>query len=290
MANWLVREDSEAIDISQNQTTFRIRGRRRPRLMQGDVIVVYSRVRIPSFSMEGVVSHIETKAVGGDPPLFDTKVTVEQWNKLRHETTVEDLAYSLQIVRKPKTPYLYFRLPYRGVADEDLETIRNGELYVARHAYNLLIDALPPLTRARFNAEQLVLEADGLLKVSRLDFQSRLQTLCAFLDSSLMPIGNLLSALIREIEACKFMTSDEKPIDHFLGYGDSSAPLFADDSIFEQGKLFAQLDQAIEGMGRPPGAARTDAANFHSVLQAIEQIGGESGQQRFAQLFEDDPL
>jgi hypothetical protein len=291
MANWLVREDSSAIDFTPSQTTFRIRSvGRKPSLGRGDTVVVYSRVRTSSFLVEGIVSRVETTLVDEKSRLFDTSVTVGQWIKLDHETTIEELAYSLQIIRQPKRPNLYLRLPYRSVQKNDLETIRNGEPYVARHVYHLLVDALPPITQAQFRAEQLLMEAQGALEASDRDYQSRLQALCAFLDNTVMPIGILLRALTDEIAGCELLESAGQSIEHVVGFEDERSSNFRDDSIFEQDNRFDRLYGAIRGPGISAAAPRIEPIVFRSVVEELRPIATENVQQHFAQLFENDPL
>lgn len=241
---WLVRSGTTAVDLQPDHLAVTIVSRRTPRMSVGDTVLFLEMggeqmrftatariVRIVPFQSESVE----------EPKL--TKVELKSPVSLPEGLNLDTLWYSLTIVRNTSKPDVHFRRGYRLLPQEDFETIKKGDPFLARSGYFELLNALPQSLRAAFEAEQVLLAGQARERVT---FRERLERLYAFIDQRVLAVDRLLRELA---EVTAELDLDGAPIEHwFVSEPDPAEGLAArPDGLAVQLQRFEELRAALTG-------------------------------------------
>src|SRR5262245_50391951 len=238
---WLARSGTETVDIQPDHKAMTIISRQTPRMTDGDTVVFlegWDQKRFTSIAKIVRVMQIEG-TLAGEKKL--TKVELEPGVALPEDLDLDVMWYSLTIVRNTTQPQVHFRRGYRLLPNEDFETIRRGETFVARSGYFELLNALSRSLRAVFESEQILFSGEVR---GRARFRERLGRLYSFVDQHVLAVGRLLQDL--ETEIAKVDLGDDA-IDHMFVFEAGTVRGFAAraDELDSQLRLFAGLHEEL---------------------------------------------
>ena len=118
------------------------------------------------------------------------EIDVDEWKRLPEELKLSEAATSLTLVRNWRRPNVHIRLAYRRLPDDDLETLQEGHLFVARDAYLSFLDALPGRLVQLFLADN----PHPLQTWRFAGYADRARALISFIEQRVMSVGRVAAA------------------------------------------------------------------------------------------------
>jgi hypothetical protein len=189
MANWIIR--SNALSVSVENTRIILRSKRHVSIKPGDELVLLSSGWVFTHTARVLDISAGSTTLRPNEQKNWWELHIERWDPLPREVELDDVSTSLTFVRNWKRPKVHVRQAYRRLPDDDLETIKRGDIFLARDAYLTLIAALPPRLGQYFLAERSPASAQSR---SIVDYAERAVALIRFIDERVLSVGKVVLA------------------------------------------------------------------------------------------------
>lgn len=271
----------------ESNRAVKIASRRRPRISQGDILVLTKGAgRYLVFFAHAEVEQVSESEMQTHDGLYQTAIDTSEWVTFDEGLSLNALRYSLTLVRNLEHPERHLRFGYRRFPEEDFETLKSGEVFVARTTYYELLLALPEQLRNGFLAEEAFAGRDGRFSLDGRFHQGRfnasLRRLYDFLLLRVIAVGVLLEQLSDLIEQVDLRADSGVGLAHIFAEEDQQGIPVMADNIVNQGALFRELlGGAPEQRDGQAGLAAVD-----SVLEAIASREGLPREAAFERLFQ----
>lgn len=196
MSAWAI---DESLEVDGH---IELRSRRRVSIARGDSLVAFKRLRrereVRFLWHARVFERTEARAPTASDEEAETVVTLRLSDVVHLEDEgqlLSDLAYSLACIYRYDSPERHFRLRYRRLPDDDLETIATGAIFWARTSLGLVLNSLPRPVALEFIASWMA--NVGHVPRSTVDLREAWNKLSAFIDQEYLAAVPLLREIAR---------------------------------------------------------------------------------------------
>ena len=209
MRFWLVKDDAPSVSFVRGQEVITVHMKRKLGMVKGDRLLVLSAVNEKyQFDETAKIESVFFENLEDDGVI--SIIGLSETKKL-DDLLLDDMLYSLTFVWNTQLPARHFRRGVRLVPEADFNAIVNGSVFLSRSAYFTILGALPEMTRAEFEATEIVGEAQFLetgginaehLRARR-RYESKLRRLQKYIDEQIISVGIELEKLQRIADELK---------------------------------------------------------------------------------------
>lgn len=273
--NWIIREGAPSIKADKNSRTVLVSTARRVSIREGDILVLLNNHYVFTHTAE-VVEAAQKSGTERTPDIRRTTEIVHSgWHALDPPVEFELFTSSLTFVTNRERPKLHLRLGYRNLPEVDLQTILEGEPFLAREAYLALLEALPESLKRTYLAEQLL--AQGAANAA--PYGQRVIALLHFIDSRVLQMGEMIVAVDEAWEDVRKLADTSWAVEPVFS---SDAEGVAADSIREQADRFRKVQDLI-------GTGEVSPTIFQLTREAMHSPEQSSRVERFERIFSGSP-
>jgi hypothetical protein len=278
MANWILREGAPSLEVRPDRKIVLIKSKRRSSIRPGDCIILMSPKW--TFTHQSEVLRAPEKPEHELSELEQTpgwSFEVAEWTRFPSPVEFDLFSASLLFVRNWKQPHLHLRPAYRSLSDPDLQTLVNGEPFLARETYLSLMEALPETLRQSFIAEHALPLNNEYRERPFFDLAN---LAIDFIEQRVVSVGTMVvetDDLWREIAMQAYAPGDLEA--YFADEDNQRGNSTAEDSVRTQAALFRNVLGELNGKNGETGAL------FPSVREALTSNSRLQLERRFEFLF-----